>query len=40
MHATIDSSLTAVITNIKDAQSLSNQILDTINKSYDVIFYK
>lgn len=40
MHATIDSSLTAVITNIKDAQSLSNQILDTINKSYDIIFNK
>ena len=38
LHATIDSSLTAIITNIKDAQSLSNQILDTIKNSYDVFF--
>lgn len=40
LHATIDSSLTAIITNIKDAQSLSNQILDTIKNSYDVFFNK
>ena len=38
MHATIDSSLTAIIPNIKDAISLSNQILDTIKNSYDVFF--
>lgn len=38
LHSTIDSSLTAVIENLKDAQSLSDQILDTIKKSYDVFF--
>lgn len=40
LHATIDSSLTAIIPNIKDANSLSNEIIDTIKNSYDVFFNK
>ena len=38
LHATVDASLTAVIDNIKDAQSLSDEILNTIKESYDIIY--
>ena len=38
LHSSIDSELTAVIENLKDAQSLSDQILKTMNDSYCVFF--
>lgn len=40
LHSSIHSELTAVIENLKDAQSLSDQILKTINDSYCVFFKK
>lgn len=38
LHATIDPSLTRIITNKKEAESLADQILTTIKDSYNIIF--
>ena len=38
LHGTIDPSQTKIVENISEVQSLSNQILTTIEKSYNIIF--
>lgn len=38
LHGTIDPSQTKIVENISEVQSLSNQILATIEKSYNIIF--
>lgn len=38
MHSAIDSKQTAIIPKLKDAKNLADEILETIKKSYDIIF--
>ena len=38
LHGTIDPAQTKIVENISEVQSLSNQILATIEESYNVIF--